>query len=140
ARAAGLISASTMLSRLLGLGREQLFAALMGASIFADAFVVAFRIPHLLRDLFAEGALSQAFVPTFKAVLVREGPERAYVVANRVAGTLVVVTALLVGAAAVFAPGVVQLMAGSFAEVPGKFELTVTLTRIMAPFLPIVSL
>jgi putative peptidoglycan lipid II flippase len=65
-RSAGLVSAATMLSRLLGLVREQLFAALMGATALADAFNVAFRIPNLLRDLFAEGALSQAFVPTFK--------------------------------------------------------------------------
>jgi len=63
ARAAGVISAATSLSRLLGLLREQVFAALLGASPLTDAFVVAFRIPNLLRDLFAEGALSAAFVP-----------------------------------------------------------------------------
>ena len=62
-----LVSAATMFSRVLGLVREQMFAALLGASAFADAFVVAFRIPNLLRDLFAEGALSAAFVPTFTA-------------------------------------------------------------------------
>jgi putative peptidoglycan lipid II flippase len=62
ARAAGVISAATSLSRLLGLVREQVFAALLGASPLTDAFVVAFRIPNLLRDLFAEGALSAAFV------------------------------------------------------------------------------
>ena len=64
ARSAGRFGAATMLSRVLGLVREQMFAALLGAGHYADAFVVAFRIPNLLRDLFAEGALSAAFVPT----------------------------------------------------------------------------
>jgi putative peptidoglycan lipid II flippase len=140
ARAAGLISGATMLSRVLGLVREQLFAALMGATLFADAFVVAFRIPNLLRDLFAEGALSQAFVPTFKAELKRNGPDKAYQLANRVAGTLVVVIGAIVLLAAVLAPHIVDAMAPEYASTPGKFELTVLLTRIMLPFLAIISL
>lgn len=140
ALAAGLISLATMLSRVLGLIREQLFAALMGASKYADAFNVAFRIPNLLRDLFAEGALAQAFVPTFKASLKQDGRPRAYELANRVAGTLFIVIALIVLAAALLAPQIVDAMAGDFREVTGKFELTVVLTRIMLPFLAIVSL
>ena len=75
-RAAGLISALTFLSRLLGLVREQVFAALLGAGLYADAFQAAFRIPNLLRDLFAEGALSAAFVPTYARALAGEGRER----------------------------------------------------------------
>ncbi len=138
--AAALISAATMLSRLLGLVREQLFAALMGASKYADAFNVAFRIPNLLRDLFAEGALAQAFVPTFKESLKNDGKERAYQLANRVAGTLVVVIAFIVLIGALLAPQIVDAMAGDFREVSGKFDLTVVLTRIMLPFLAIVSL
>jgi putative peptidoglycan lipid II flippase len=140
ARAAGLISGATMLSRLLGLAREQLLAALMGASMFADAFILAFRIPNLLRDLFAEGALAQAFVPTFKSELNHHGPERAHLLANRVAGTLVTVIAIIVLLGGLFTPQIVDSLAGGYAEVPGKFELTVLLTRIMLPFLPIVSL
>lgn len=139
ARAAGLISSATLLSRLLGLVREQLFAALLGASRFADAFNIAFRIPNLLRDLFAEGALSQAFVPTFKATLKHEGESAAHALANRVTGTLLVVLGVIVAIAALAATAIVDLMAGDFREVPGKFELTVTLTRIMLPFLPIIS-
>lgn len=139
-RAVGLISAATMLSRLLGLVREQLFAALLGASLFADAFNVAFRIPNLLRDLFAEGALAQAFVPTFKAALKQDGAARAHALANRVAGTLLTVIGLIVLLAAVFAPAIVRLLAEGFDQIPGKFELTVTLTRIMLPFLAIVSM
>lgn len=138
ARAAGLISAATMLSRLLGLVREQLFAALLGASRFADAFNVAFRIPNLLRDLFAEGALAQAFVPTFKGSLKNDGRDRAYLLAQRVAGSLFLVIGLIVLVAGVFAPSIVEVLAGEFDG--EKFDLTVTLTRIMLPFLPIVSL
>lgn len=129
-----------MLSRLLGLAREQLFAALLGASLFADAFNVAFRIPNLLRDLFAEGALAQAFVPTFKASLKRDGQARAYELGNRVAGTLLTIIGLIVLAAAIFAPSIVDAMAGDFGNTPGKFDLTVTLTRIMLPFLAVVSM
>lgn len=139
-RTAGLISAATMLSRLLGLVREQLFAALLGASMFADAFIVAFRIPNLLRDLFAEGALSQAFVPTFKSSLKRGGTQAAYLLGNRVAGTLLSVIAILTIVAAAGAPEIVQSMAGEFSETSGKFDLTVLLTRIMLPFLAMVSL
>ncbi|HTE51167.1 MAG TPA: murein biosynthesis integral membrane protein MurJ [Kofleriaceae bacterium] len=139
-RTAGLLSAATMLSRLLGLVREQLFAALLGASLFAEAFIVAFRIPNLLRDLFAEGALSQAFVPTFKASLKRGGTSAAYLLGNRVAGTLLAVIAILTIVAAAGAPEIVQSMAGTFADTPGKFELAVILTRIMLPFLAMVSL
>ncbi len=141
ARAAGLISAATMLSRLLGLIREQLFAALMGASFLADAFVVAFRIPNLLRDLFAEGALAQAFIPTFKADLKHNGRDSAYELGNRLAGTLLVVIGAIVTAAVIFAPQIVDVLAADFrADEPGKFALTVTLTRIMMPFLLFVSL
>lgn len=139
-RAVGLISAATMLSRVLGLVREQLFAALLGASLFADAFNVAFRIPNLLRDLFAEGALAQAFVPTFKASLKQEGQARAYALANRVAGTLLALIGLIVVLAIVFAPSIVGVLAEGFEDVPGKLALTVTLTRIMMPFLAIVSM
>ncbi len=141
ARAAGLISAATMLSRLLGLVREQLFAALMGASFLADAFVVAFRIPNLLRDLFAEGALAQAFIPTFKADIKKEGQASAYQLGNRVAGTLLVLIGTIVGIAVIFAPQLVDLLASDFrGDEPSKFALTVTLTRIMMPFLLFVSL
>lgn len=140
ARTVGMISAATMLSRVLGLVREQLFAALLGASLFADAFNVAFRIPNLLRDLFAEGALAQAFVPTFKSALKRDGKPAAHALANRVAGTLLVVVGLIVLLGALLAPGIVNAMAGDFDATPGKLELTVTLTRIMMPFLAIVSM
>jgi putative peptidoglycan lipid II flippase len=139
-RTAGLISLATMLSRVLGLVREQLFAALMGATLLADAFNVAFRIPNLLRDLFAEGALSAAFVPAFKSSLKHDGAQPAYRLGNTVAGNLLVIVAAIVLAAAVFAPQIVDAMAGDFRDRDGQFGLTVELTRIMLPFLGLVSL
>src|SRR5437660_1497226 len=87
-RAAGLISAFTMLSRLLGLVREQVFAALLGAGFYADAFQVAFRIPNLLRDLFAEGALSAAFVPTYARALQDGGRPAAHRLGSRLMSVL----------------------------------------------------
>src|SRR5688500_16475760 len=86
-----LVSAATMLSRVLGLVREQIFAALLGATMAADAFNLAFRIPNLLRDLFAEGALSAAFVPTFSERLRRQGREEAFRLANIVMGAVLIV-------------------------------------------------
>ncbi len=135
-----LVSGATMLSRLLGLLREQIFAALLGASAFADAFVVAFRIPNLLRDLFAEGALSAAFVPTFTDYLKNRGRQQAVRLANVVIGSLLVVVGVLTLVGIVFAPQLVAFMAPGFAQVSGKAELAALCTRIMFPFLPLVSL
>jgi putative peptidoglycan lipid II flippase len=130
------VSAATMASRLLGLVRDQLFAVLFGAGPVSDAFVVAFRIPNLLRDLFAEGALSSAFVPTFAEARRNRGPEDAY----RLANAIVALVLLAVGAAT--ALGV--LLAGPLVKAiaPGLLEhgLAVRLTRVMLPFLLLVSL
>lgn len=135
-----LVSAATMLSRVLGLIREQMFAALLGASAFADAFVVAFRIPNLLRDLFAEGALSAAFVPTFTDYMKNRGKADAIRLANVVIGSLLVIVGGLTILGIVFAPQLIDLMAPGFDKVPGKQSLTELCTRIMFPFLPFVSL
>src|SRR4051812_22124605 len=90
ARGARFLSALTMLSRLLGLVREQIFALTLGAGVYSDAFLAAFRIPNLLRDLFAEGALSTAFVPTYVSTLRGESRAAAYALANRVVSTLTI--------------------------------------------------
>jgi putative peptidoglycan lipid II flippase len=137
---AGLVSLATSLSRIGGLVREQLFAALLGAGLYSDAFVVAFRIPNLLRDLLAEGALSTAFVPTFTQELVRRGAPAAYALGNLVLTTLFAVTGLIVLGGWLLADPIVHLIAPGFAATPGKIELTVTLTRILFPFLPMVAL
>lgn len=139
-RSTALVSAATTASRFLGLLREQLFAALLGAGLWADAFVVAFRIPNLLRDLFAEGALSAAFVPTFAKVEREEGRAAAHQLANRLAGALLIVVGAITLLAMLFAEQIVFLLASGFFAVPGKAELTALLARIMMPFLLALSL
>lgn len=140
ARSAGSFGAATMASRVLGLVRDQVLAYYFGAGDAMDAFRVAFRIPNLARDLLAEGAMSAAFVPTFTRQLVQHGRERAWRLASSVLNTLVVATSALVLAGLVFAEPIVRLFASGFAEVPGKLPLTVQLTRVMLPFLPLVAL
>jgi putative peptidoglycan lipid II flippase len=138
-RAAGMISALTFLSRLLGLVREQVFAALLGAGLYADAFQAASKIPNLLRDLFAEGALSAAFVPIYTRALAAEGRAAAFRLASRLLTLLAVVLGMLVLVGLAFAPQIVRLLAPGFEQVPGKAEATVILTRVMLAFLPLVS-
>jgi putative peptidoglycan lipid II flippase len=139
ARAAGLVSGLTLVSRVLGLVREMVFTALIGAGFYSDAFRIAFRIPNLLRDLFAEGALSAAFIPTYARALAQGGPEAAHRLANRILGVLAVLLGVLVLLGIAFADPLVGLLAPGFEKVPGKAELTVLLTRVMMPFLPLVS-
>ncbi len=139
AKTAGLVSGMTLVSRLLGLVREQVFAALVGAGYHSDAFRIAFRIPNLLRDLFAEGALSAAFVPTYARTRRDLGPGAGFALANRVLGFLAVSLGLLVVVGVVLAFPLVATIAPGFDDAPGKAELTVRLTRVMMPFLPLVS-
>ena len=140
ARSAGLIGAATMSSRILGLVREQVMAYLFGAGNAVDAFNVAFRIPNLVRDLFAEGAMSAAFVPTFTRYLRREGRESAWRLGSHVLNALLVTTLAIVALGMLFAEPLVTVLAGEYAEVPGKFELTVDLTRVMLPFLTLIAI
>jgi len=140
ARSAGAVSVAVMCSRVLGLVREQVFAGLFGAGFAYDAFVVAFRIPNLLRDLFAEGALSAAFVTVFSEYTTKRGPEDTW----RLASNVLLFFALLISALTLvgmyLADPLVNLLAPDFQSTPGKTELTVQLTRIMFPFLLFVSL
>src|SRR6185436_10089581 len=103
-RSAGSISLATAMSRVLGLVREQVQSYYFGAGFVTDAFLAAFRIPNLLRDLFAEGALSSAFVPTFTAIKEREGPEAAWRLANRLLTVLAVILGAVTLAIFLFAP------------------------------------
>jgi putative peptidoglycan lipid II flippase len=139
AHSAGLTGAATLVSRILGLLRDQVLAAIFGASNDMDAFVVAFRIPNLVRDLFAEGAMSAAFVPTFTERLALDGKNNAWRLANNLLGALLVTTSALVVLGIVFARPLVTLYAGDFARVPGKVDLTIRLTRMLLPFLPMVA-
>ena len=140
ARSASLIGATTLTSRVLGLIREQVMAYLFGAGNATDAFNVAFRIPNLVRDLFAEGAMSAAFVPTFTRVLADGGRAAAWRLGSQVVNALLVTTGVAVVLGVVFAQPLLMVFAGDYAAIPGKLELTVTLTRVMLPFLILVSL
>ena len=143
ARSAGLISIATMASRVLGVARETVMAAFFGAGSGPemDAFNVAFRVPNLLRDLFAEGAMTAAFVPTFTAALTTRGRESAWRLGNLVINALLIVTSVLVVLGIVFARPITRAMASGreFADVPGKLELTTLLTQLMLPFLTTVA-
>jgi putative peptidoglycan lipid II flippase len=137
-KAAGIIGLAVMCSRLLGLLREQIFAALFGGGAAMDAFTAAFRIPNLLRDLFAEGALSTAFVTTFSKTIARGNDADAWRLANKVATMTALVLGLLCILGMVFSDELVRLLAPGFdAE---KTALTAHLTRIMFPFILLVSL
>lgn len=139
-RSSGRLTVAVLCSRVLGVVREALFAALFGAGALADAYQVAFRIPNLLRDLFAEGALSSAFVPTFTAALVKDGRDRAYALGNLAAAGALIVTGALSLAGVVFAEEVVHAISGGFAGDQEKVDLATQLTRIMMPLLALVSL
>ncbi len=132
------VSAATMTSRVLGLVRDLMFAAIIGANRFSDAYIVAFRIPNLLRDLFAEGALSAAFVPTFADYEHNRGRDAAY----RLAGTLIALVLVIVGtltlAGILFAHPIVRFLAPGFE--PSQTAIAAFLTEIMMPFLLLVSL
>ncbi|HSZ81200.1 MAG TPA: murein biosynthesis integral membrane protein MurJ [Polyangia bacterium] len=138
ARDARRVSALTMLSRVLGLVREQIFALTLGASTSSDAFLAAFRIPNLLRDLFAEGALSAAFVPTYVSTLRNQSRPAAYALANRVLSTLTIYLGLIAIVGMIFPGPIVHFVARGFS--PEKAALCQTLVRIMLPYLPTISL
>ena len=139
-KAAGIVGLAVMGSRILGLVREQVFAAMFGAGKFLDAFLAAFQIPNLLRDLFAEGALSTAFTTTFTKTLEKEGEPPAWHLASLLFSAMILLMGgiCVVGIAA--SPFLVQVTNFGFHTVPGKFELAVTLTRILFPFILLVSL
>ncbi|HUS05168.1 MAG TPA: lipid II flippase MurJ, partial [Bryobacteraceae bacterium] len=128
------------MSRVTGLVREIVMAALFGAGLAYDAFLLGFRIPNLTRDLFAEGALSSAFVPIFTEYLNSKSKQEAAILANLVATALIVVVGGFCLLGVIFSPQLVMLLAPGFAQTPGKFELAVQMTRIMFPFLLLVAL
>jgi putative peptidoglycan lipid II flippase len=140
ARSAGLFGLATMASRILGLVRDTVNAYYFGAGDAMDAFRVAFRVPNLVRDLFAEGAMSAAFVPTFTRELTTEGKPRAWELANSVITALLILTVVLAVVGIAVAEPLVRFYAPQFSEVPGKIELTVLMARIMVPFLTLVAL
>jgi putative peptidoglycan lipid II flippase len=139
-RSAGIVSVAIAFSRLTGLVREMVMANLFGAGFAHDSFLLGFRIPNLSRDLFAEGALSSAFVPTFTTALVKGSKIQSGELANLVTSAIVVIVGAFCIVGMFLAPELVWLLAPGFAAVPGKFELAVHLTRIMFPFLLLIAL
>jgi putative peptidoglycan lipid II flippase len=137
-KAAGVIGLAVMCSRVLGLAREQICAALFGGGWAMDAFTAAFRIPNLLRDLFAEGALSTAFVTTFSKTIARSGDAAAWRLANKVATLTLIVLGSICIAGMVFSSQLVGVIAPGFN--PQKAALTAQLTSIMFPFIVMVSM
>ncbi|KAF0179674.1 MAG: virulence factor [Nitrospirae bacterium] len=134
------MSAATLISRILGYIKDMILAGYFGASAKSDVFFVAFRIPNLLRELFAEGSMSAAFVPVLTETQTKEGREAA----NRLVRAVLAVVLLVVGAVCIlgiiFAPVIVSLIAPGFVHEPVKFADAVLLTRIMFPFLLFISL
>ena len=139
-RSAGIVSVAVAMSRVTGLVREIVMARLFGAGFVYDAFLLGFRIPNLTRDLFAEGALSAAFVPIFTQTLAQKGKKEAAVLSNLVATALILIVGAFCVLGVIFSPTLVDLLAEGFRQVPGKFELAVKMTRVMFPFLLLVAL
>ena len=137
--AAAKVSSMTMLSRITGLLRETLIARAFGASEMTDAFNVAFRLPNLLRRLFAEGAFSQAFVPILGEVNAKNGPHSSNLLINAVATLLFWSLTLAVLAGVLGAPWLVWVIASGFKN-GATYDMTVTLTRIMFPYIGLISM
>lgn len=138
ARSAGIVSIAVMFSRLLGLVRELIFANYFGAGFLMDAYQVAFRIPNVLRDLFAEGALSAAFVKVFTDYQIKKSEEEAWRLASLVLNALAVVLSVITIFGILFSRYFVDLIADGFS--PEKAALATTLTQIMFPFILLVAL
>jgi len=139
-RRVGNFTVGTLISRIAGLGRESVFAYLFGAGFATDAYQVAFRIPNLLRDLFAESALSAAFVPTFIDNLTHKERKEVWKFASNMFNTMLIVIGSLTILGIIFAPSIVKVIAYGFANTAGKQELTIALTRVMFPFFLFVAL
>jgi putative peptidoglycan lipid II flippase len=139
-RSAVVVGAAVMGSRLMGVVREQVFAYMFGASKLSDVFIAAFRIPNLLRDLFAEGALSTAFTTTFTKTWTKEGPAASWKLAQVVLSTLILALGIICLLGIAFAPLVVDMTNYDFHKVPGKFPLAVSMTRLLFPFILFVSI
>ncbi|MGQ9861472.1 MAG: murein biosynthesis integral membrane protein MurJ [Thiobacillaceae bacterium] len=134
------VSSMTLLSRILGFARDAIIARAFGAGAMTDAFFVAFKLPNLLRRLFAEGAFSQAFVPILAEYKSRRGDEATRVLVSRVATVLSIALAVVALLGVIGAPLIVLISAPGFAATPDKFQLTVTLTRVVFPYILFISL
>ncbi|MCS7163516.1 MAG: murein biosynthesis integral membrane protein MurJ [Thermodesulfovibrio sp.] len=139
-KAAGAISLATIFSRILGYIKDMILAKYFGATALSDVFFVAFRIPNLLRELFAEGSMSSAVIPVLKESQIKQGQEETKRIVKSLFTFILIVVGTITILGMIFAPIIVKLIAPGFIENNEKFELTVLLTRIMFPFLLFISL
>jgi len=138
-RSASVITLLTLASRLTGYARDKTIAAFFGASAASDVFYTAFRIPNLLRQLVAEGALPGVFIPSYAERRKNGSVEDARVFAARILSALTLIVSAITVSGILFAPAIVRLLAKGFASTPGKIPLTVYLTRLMFPYLCFIS-
>jgi len=129
-----------MLSRILGYFRDNLQATILGAANVSDAFIIAFRIPNLLRRLVGEGALTSAFVPTFSRYLKQGDQEKLWRFANRMFFTLLLILIFITSLGIIFSPQLVKVLAYGFRVAPDKWNLTIQLNRLMFPYIFFISL
>jgi putative peptidoglycan lipid II flippase len=139
AKSATKVSLITMLSRVMGYLRDSISAALLGVGLVSDAFYVAFRIPNLLRNLLAEGALSSAFIPVFTDYLEKKDKKDTWMMAANVMTVLTIILVIVTALGMTFSDPIVRLIAPGFSSDPFKFKLTVELTRWFFPFILLVS-
>lgn len=139
-RAAGVVGLAVIGSRILGLVRESVIAGMFGAGKHLDAFLAAFQIPNLLRDMFAEGALSTAFTTVFTKTHEKDGDEASWQLTSLLFSTVILLLGGLCLIGVIISPLIVEVTNFGFHNVPGKFQLTVDLTRIMFPFIIFVSI
>ena len=139
-RALATVSGMTLISRVLGFIRDAVIAAVFGAGVASDAFFVAFRLPNLLRRLFAEGAFSQAFVPVLSQYKTREGEDATRLLVDHVASVLTIALLAVSALGVVFAPWVVTISAPGFVHESDKFMLTTSMLRVTFPYILFISL
>jgi putative peptidoglycan lipid II flippase len=134
-KAAGVVGSATLLSRIFGFVRDVVIAGFFGAGLSSDAFFVAFRIPNLLRRLFAEGSLSVSFIPVFTEYLSKRGQDDAFELARSAVRLLSILLVVATIAGIFMAPIIVRIIAPGFADSSEKLSLTIFLTRIMFPYI-----
>lgn len=139
-RAAGVMSVATLISRVLGYIKDMILAGYFGATGLSDTFFAAFRIPNLLRELFAEGSMSAAFIPVLTEYRQKHGDAEAHRLVKITFTFMVLAVGIVCLAGIIFSPLIVSVLAPGFLASPEKFSLTVFLTRIMFPFLLFISL
>jgi len=139
-RSAGVMAFLTLVSRVTGYVRDNLLAQILGAAQSSDAFIIAFRIPNLLRRLVGEGTMTAAFIPTLSEYAHGEKKKELWAFASLAFTTLAVVLALIAAAGVILSPYLVKVLAYGFTGIEGKWDLTVSLNRLMFPYIFFIGL